>query len=641
MVVLMRESGFCSGVRNAVDKALQYDCVANQEPVVLFGNLVNNKHVMQKFMEKGYVITEDIDSIPNNSTVIIRAHGVPKIVYDELKRKEVNIEDSTCVNVQKIHSIVEQKSSDGYKIVIIGKRNHPEVIGTYGWCGSGEAFIVESELELNNLDISGRVCIVAQTTFNKNLWERITAKILERNPSSEICNTLCNVTKRREDIATEMAQSVDAVVVIGDNNSSNTCELFRKCSICCENTILVSSLSDLLGNGVLINKILQGTKFGVVGSASASDDKIAEIYNYLVFTDLLKSAKQEIENFSHEYLEKYSVNVKSRPFVQASLKELYTQNEGGKRIRGALIKLGEQIASHGTSNNYLPVAIGYELFQTSILIHDDIIDRSDKRRGKKTIHAKLAENLQNLYKDLAEKDIEHFSMSQALCIGDYGFFISYQMLAGCNVDTATLVQLYQMYSQIFAITCEGEIMDTNLPMTHVSAVNNNDEYEDMVLKMYEYKTAWYTLAGPLMLGAICGGADESLLSLIKSIAIPLGIAFQIRDDLLGIYSSEAVLGKSVLSDIRENKQTLLLGAAYKNANEKQRQLLNIHYGKVTANEEDLKIVQELFEETGAKVYAEDEINRLLAVGKEKIANIEKEYQPALYGLAGYLVDRAF
>ena len=193
------------------------------------------------------------------------------------------------------------------------------------------------------------------------------------------------------------------------------------------------------------------------------------------------------------------------------------------------------------------------------------------------------------------------------------------------------------------MTCEGEIVDTILPFNRISALDDYDAYKKMVFQIYELKTAWYTLAGPLMLGAVCGGGDEALVDLLKRIAIPLGTAFQIKDDLLGIYSSDEVLGKSVLSDIREGKQTFLYGIACQRADEAQRKLLNRHYGNQSAGKEDLEVVRRLFKETGAKRYAEEEIRRLSDISRELIQNelIDEEYRNILYGLVSYQIDRQF
>ena len=146
-----------------------------------------------------------------------------------------------------------------------------------------------------------------------------------------------------------------------------------------------------------------------------------------------------------------------------------------------------------------------------------------------------------------------------------------------------------------------------------------------------------------MLGAVCGGASGQLLELLKNIAIPLGIAFQIKDDLLGIFSTKDVLGKSIMSDIRENKQTLIFGYAYKNSDEGQRALLDKLYGKEDAHEGDLETIRGIFEQTGAKGYAEDEIQRLSEKSRALIDNdmIDMQCRFILGGLINYLIGRNF
>lgn len=366
--------------------------------------------------------------------------------------------------------------------------------------------------------------------------------------------------------------------------------------------------------------------------------------NDALFIEFLKNAGKEINGATGKYFDEYAAGAAENVFVQGALQSLIRQNEGGKRIRGALIKLGEQIASHGQGHNYLPVAVGYELFQTSVLIHDDIIDRSKTRRGKATIHLVSAEELKEKKGNVVpDEEAAHYGISRALCIGDYGFFISYQFLARCAVDSAVLAKVNRLYSQILAMTCEGEIMDTILPFDRISILDNYAAYREMVSQIYELKTAWYTLAGPLMLGAVCGGGSDALIDLLKQIAIPLGIAFQIKDDLLGIYSSDEVLGKTVLSDIQEGKQTLMLGFAYQNADEAQRTLLDRHYGNPGADENDLEVVRRVFTQTGAKQYAEEEIRRLSDCSRALIQNdlIDEAYQSILHGLVSYQTGRLY
>jgi geranylgeranyl pyrophosphate synthase len=231
----------------------------------------------------------------------------------------------------------------------------------------------------------------------------------------------------------------------------------------------------------------------------------------------------------------------------------------------------------------------------------------------------------------------------AICAGDYGFFLSYSLLTRCAVAADVLARMQRLYAKILTITCEGEIMDVALPHEALSITEDYERYKDAVTAVYERKTAWYTIAGPLMLGAVCGGADDELTELLREIAIPLGVAFQIKDDLLGIFSTDPALGKSALSDIRENKQTLLYGYAYKHSDERGRALLERHYGKADADVDDLATVRRVLEETGARDYAQDEIRRLSDISRSLIANelIAEEYQLLLRGLLGYLIGRTY
>jgi geranylgeranyl diphosphate synthase type I len=180
-------------------------------------------------------------------------------------------------------------------------------------------------------------------------------------------------------------------------------------------------------------------------------------------------------------------------------------------------------------------------------------------------------------------------------------------------------------------------MDIILPR---SPIENHDEYSLFVNKIYELKTAWYTLAGPLMLGAICNGASNELVENLREIALPLGMAFQIKDDLLGIFASEEILGKPALSDIIEKKQTILYGLAKLHATHEQKLLLEKHYGNSLADETSLKIVRDIFTETGAKKFAEDEIARLSQISLNAIGELQN-HRDLLRGLVHFLTLRRY
>jgi 4-hydroxy-3-methylbut-2-enyl diphosphate reductase len=670
MVTFMNGSGFCAGVRFAVEKAEKlHEMILAGKQVYLYGDLVNNTHVMRSFSDKGFRLIdpdkpEQISMIPDGAIVVIRAHGIPRAVEDILRASNAVVKDYTCGRVKKIHKIVDAKSSGGYKIVVVGNKKHPEVIGITGWCCT-PSIVVESASDLEGVDLSGKTCVVAQTTCDHELWRDISSLILSRNPTADIHDTLCGVISNREEMAKKIAASADIMFVIGDSESSNSKRLYNQCCSVNRETYPITSLFRLYPPPVkppfiyslfelerkpeIAGIFQKNSSIGLTASASTPDEIIYTVRDYLLFIEFINTARTEIEDVSRDFFSDHCSQAPDNSFVQSSLADLRERNEGGKRIRGAMIKLGEKIVSHGTNKNYLPIAAGYELFQTAVLIHDDIIDKGDIRRNKATIHVESAKRIKDRIKDrinmpaISDVIAGHFGMSRALCIGDYGFFMSYQFLSMCKVDSSVLTKIYSLYSKILATTCEGEIMDTILPFEKPSILDNYDEYIKIVSQIYEYKTSWYTLAGPIMLGAVCGGAGDELIELLKNITIPLGIAYQIKDDLLGIYSSKDVIGKSVLSDIMENKQTLMYGFAYKSANEQQRVLLDKHYGKESADEDDLEIIRELFEETGAKQYAENEIQSLSEHSRALIANnmIDEEYRSILYGLINYLVGRSY
>ncbi|MCL2427366.1 MAG: polyprenyl synthetase family protein [Oscillospiraceae bacterium] len=433
--------------------------------------------------------------------------------------------------------------------------------------------------------------------------------------------------------------AIDVTIII-KNRCLDLSKLYNLCKSTCKNTHLIGTIDELVGNGEAIDSISKAEKIGLISHTSTQDDA-DEVLGYISFLLFMRNARSEIEGATNDYFDKLLHDASGNQFIVDALSLLNEQNKGGKRVRGAMIKLGEQIASLGRSNNYIPIAMGYELFSTSILVHDDIVDKSDTRRGRPTIHCATFED--NKKSGMTDSTAEHLGISNAVCIGDYGYFIANQIITDAKLDSSILLEVFKLFSKIQSNTSEGEIMDVFLPYKNISISDNYDEYVKTVKQIYEYKTAWYTLAGPIMLGAICGEADNDLLEILKKIAIPLGIAYQVKDDLLGIFSSDEILGKPILSDIKEKKQTLMYGYAYKNADENDRTLLDSCYGNENVNMCGLNVVRDIFVKTGAKKFAEDEIARLSKISKNFIesSSMEKEYKSLLSGLLVYLTLREY
>ncbi|MDR3238627.1 MAG: 4-hydroxy-3-methylbut-2-enyl diphosphate reductase [Clostridiales bacterium] len=668
MIIKAKTLGFCGGVMNAVKNVYSLEkFIHDGAKVYLLGEIVNNGNVIRDLQAKGFILIHDPAeaSVPGRAIAVIRAHGAGRDVYRALQQKQVQIKDYTCKNVIRTQKIVSEMSAKGYAVLIVGKKKHPEVIGITGWCdGSGDhpgrhpVYVIENETDLAGCGDHKKICVVAQTTFNSAKWKNLLEAIRHRYADAEIhaVNTLCKATEERQSAALEMTAAADLVIVLGDPKSSNSNELFAACREACEDSYFINSLDDLIRNRALLQKIHEANVIGLTASASMPDQVIDSVYHYLQFVDYLSRAKMEMEQgFAAFFGDKDSaadpapvntmVNTMMNTIVWEAREDLRRQNEGGKRIRGALIKLGKEIAAGSCGLEYLPIAAGYEIFQTSILIHDDVIDNSEKRRDKMTIHADTALRLQKeLQKNRAKETAgacDHFGVSRAICIGDYGFFLSFLLLSQAALSPEILQRVYQMYSEILIKTCEGEMLDVSLPYQTKNGFNDFEAYKAVIYSLYEYKTAWYTIAGPLCLGAAIAGVDESMQSALRDIGLPLGVAFQIKDDLLGIYADEKTVGKSVLSDIQEKKQTILYAYALHQANDQQKIMLNNAYGKTAATMEDLYSVRQIFHETGARKYAEEEAARLSdeAVQAIRRQNFPQDSESLLLGLVHYLTHR--
>ncbi len=246
-VRLAKTAGFCFGVQRAVDTV--YEQVKKEKgPIYTYGPIVHNEMVVQELEEKGVRVLnskEELKGLPEG-TVIIRAHGVGKEIYDILESKKIRLVDATCPFVKKIHRIACREEANGYHILIVGNAKHPEVEGIRGWCQK-TSYVAESAEDARNLEIppGEKLCIVSQTTFNHNKFEDIVEIISKKGYDIIVLNTICSATEERQTEAREIAGDVDAMIVIGGSHSSNTQKLFEICKKECENTYYIQSLDDL------------------------------------------------------------------------------------------------------------------------------------------------------------------------------------------------------------------------------------------------------------------------------------------------------------------------------------------------------------------------------------------------------------
>ena len=252
-VKVAKTAGFCFGVQRAVDKV--YELIGScPDRLFTLGPIIHNEEVVNDLEKKGVRVAseDDLRTLPEGSTVVIRSHGVGKEVYDHLEEYGLSYVDVTCPFVLKIHRIVEKESRAGAQIVIIGDPDHPEVVGICGWC-MGPCTVIKTEQDaLDFVPPPGKnICIVSQTTFNYNKFKDLVEILRKKRYDNtvlnilNILNTICNATEERQREAKSIAGEVDTMLVVGGRHSSNTQKLFEICKKECENTYYIQTPVDL------------------------------------------------------------------------------------------------------------------------------------------------------------------------------------------------------------------------------------------------------------------------------------------------------------------------------------------------------------------------------------------------------------
>lgn len=268
-IILAKEAGFCFGVKRAVDEAINVKNRFNKK-IYTLGPLIHNNDVVNFLKENDIFSVElnEVDKLDKDDVIIIRSHGVTPRVLDTLNEKGLTIIDATCPYVRNIQKKVREYYNLGYKIVIVGDKNHPEVIGINGWCDDS-ALIAKNGDDINQP--LRKVCIVSQTTEKQENWQSVLNKIVKSAKEFIGFNTICNATEVRQKSAEELSKEVDMMVVLGGYNSSNTTKLYEICKKNCGNTIHVESSNELPDN---ISKNIK--KIGVTAGASTPDWIIKE-----------------------------------------------------------------------------------------------------------------------------------------------------------------------------------------------------------------------------------------------------------------------------------------------------------------------------------------------------------------------------
>ena len=284
-VTLAKTAGFCFGVQRAVDTVYRVLETEHEKPldqqrsIYTYGPIVHNETVIQKLAAEGVQVLESEEELATlrDGIVIIRAHGVPKHIYELLEKQRVEAVDASCPFVQKIQRRVQQHTAAGEEVFVTGNPEHPEVIGIMGWAEGGISAIPDIETAEKLPNGEGRsVVVVSQTTFNIDKFKLIIDILKKKHYYVNAINTICNATFERQSEAKELAKQSDAMIVIGGRSSSNTKKLFEICKDQCRNTQLIQTVGDL---NFVQDEAVQNV--GITAGASTPKEIIEEVQNYV------------------------------------------------------------------------------------------------------------------------------------------------------------------------------------------------------------------------------------------------------------------------------------------------------------------------------------------------------------------------
>lgn len=226
-IIVAKTAGFCFGVKRAVDIAFQV-AQKKRKGVYTLGPIIHNPQVVESLKEKGIVPLEHISGKKKKDikALIIRTHGIPLSLYEEIASMGCDIIDTTCPFVKKAQDYAKLLKEEGYQVLILGEKKHPEVTGLMSYAGM-DALVVDGETPLPKL--KSRVGIVVQTTQPLEALKKVLSDAIEYAKEIKVYNTICNSTALRLKETQEMARKVDAMVVVGGKNSANTTQLARLC----------------------------------------------------------------------------------------------------------------------------------------------------------------------------------------------------------------------------------------------------------------------------------------------------------------------------------------------------------------------------------------------------------------------------
>lgn len=360
MIILKgKNTGFCFGVKRAVKEAEKLKGDNNY----VLGEIIHNEEVNEKLLSNGVKIIDSLDSVTFNKgdNLLIRTHGEPKTTFDDLENLGVNVIDCTCPFVKEIHNIVEKHHKEGFKIVIIGNKDHPEVKGINGWC-ENTALITENIEELNLVE-ENKVCIVVQTTYREEKFDFLIKNfVYDRAKTVVIFKTICYTTIRRQAESEVLSKKCDAVLVIGGAKSNNTQKLFDICSKNCPHVFRLVRPSEFD-----YEKIKNFNNVGVVLGASTPIEQFWEVVS--IMENITEVKTSEINEVAPESVQE--VEVKEAPAVKSEFEAAVDQMKTRNFRPGQIITANvSSVNENGITVSLKDVKKDFDISKEDLLLDD-------------------------------------------------------------------------------------------------------------------------------------------------------------------------------------------------------------------------------------------------------------------------------
>ncbi len=343
-----------------------------------------------------------------------------------------------------------------------------------------------------------------------------------------------------------------------------------------------------------------------------------------IFSCYQKQINNQLEEFFNSLLAKKSSDFKQARQVIQTLKK--NNLAGGKRLRPVLILTGYYLAGGKRKKEIIRASLSIELIHNYFLIHDDIIDEDELRRGELSLYKYYQKRIDDL----------HTGISLALVAGDINAALGYQALIESRFPSKEIVRALGILNWTVVRTCQGEMLELSLKQ-------NSKRTEKEIMQVLINKTAFYTIIAPLQIGAVLAKAKQGFLDQLEKLGLSLGIAFQLRDDILGVFGSEEKLGKPVGSDIIENQPNLLIFRALRTVQLKDRQKLKKCLGKSRLTKTEIEGIRKIIWQSGALEYCQQKAEFYILQAKQSIKKIKgpAKQKKFLLDFADYIIKRDY